>query len=121
MAILFVNVLNSVEDHGSPLAYYTVSTMINLVPFIGGDQVVSYSLKQYQYRYKCNLLVVVCFEFPAAELIRNEQICHETYSIFLPLCNDRYKCAGVVLQFLDIHMLIPNLPFHYMNKFNFII
>jgi hypothetical protein len=41
MAVLFSNILNSVQDLSSPLAYYTVLTMIHFVPLIEGDQSVS--------------------------------------------------------------------------------
>lgn len=41
MAVLFSNMLNSVQDLSSPLAYYTVLTMIHFVPLVEGDQSVS--------------------------------------------------------------------------------
>lgn len=37
-AILFTNTLNSITEPNSNLAYYTVLTMNNLVPVIGGHQ-----------------------------------------------------------------------------------
>ena len=42
MAFLFSNILNSVQDLGSPLAYYTIITMIHFVPLAEGDQGVSF-------------------------------------------------------------------------------
>lgn len=41
LAVLFSNVLNSVQDLSSPLAYYTVLTMIHFVPLVEGNQSVS--------------------------------------------------------------------------------
>ena len=41
LAVLFSNMLNSVQDLSSPLAYYTVLTMIHFVPLAEGDQSVS--------------------------------------------------------------------------------
>ncbi|KAJ9579600.1 hypothetical protein L9F63_004785, partial [Diploptera punctata] len=38
MAFLFSNMLNSLQDCSSPLAYYTVITMIHFVPLAEGDQ-----------------------------------------------------------------------------------
>lgn len=42
VAFLFSNVLNSLQDPGSALAYYTVLTMIHFVPLAEGDQGVSH-------------------------------------------------------------------------------
>lgn len=41
LTVLFSNMLNSVQDLSSPLAYYTVLTMIHFVPLVEGDQSVS--------------------------------------------------------------------------------
>jgi len=41
LAVLFSNMLNSVQDLGSPLAYYTVLTMIHFVPLVEKHQSVS--------------------------------------------------------------------------------
>lgn len=40
-AVLFTNILNNISELKSNLAYYTVTTMKNLVPVIGGHQQVS--------------------------------------------------------------------------------
>lgn len=40
--VLFTNILNQLTDLKSNLAYYTVSTMKNLVPVIGGHQQVNF-------------------------------------------------------------------------------
>lgn len=40
-AMLFTSILNSLPEPNSNLAYYTVCTMNNLVPVIGGHQQVS--------------------------------------------------------------------------------
>lgn len=40
-AVLFTNILNNITELKSNLAYYTVTTMKNLVPVIGGHQEVS--------------------------------------------------------------------------------
>jgi hypothetical protein len=42
VAFLFSNVLNSLQDPGSALAYYTLLTMIHIVPLAAGDQGVSH-------------------------------------------------------------------------------
>lgn len=41
-AVLFTNILNSLTELDSNVAYYTVQTMNNLVPVIGGHQQVSF-------------------------------------------------------------------------------
>lgn len=41
VVFLFSNMLNSVQDLSSPLAFYTVLTMKHIVPLAGGDQQVS--------------------------------------------------------------------------------
>lgn len=46
-AMLFTSILSSLTELNSNLAYYTVCTMRNLVPVIGGHQQVSYLLFTY--------------------------------------------------------------------------
>lgn len=38
LAVLFTNTISSLTEPNSNLAYYTVQTMSNLVPVIGGHQ-----------------------------------------------------------------------------------
>jgi hypothetical protein len=45
VAFLLSNTLNSVQDFGSPLAYYTVLTMIHFAALAGGEQA---SVNMYQ-------------------------------------------------------------------------
>lgn len=46
MGVLFSNVLNSVQDLGSRLAYYTVLTMNHFVPLAVVDQAVNHIFVQ---------------------------------------------------------------------------
>jgi hypothetical protein len=46
MVFLFSNTLNSVEDLGSPLAYYTILTMDHFIPVAAGDQAVNHIFMQ---------------------------------------------------------------------------
>lgn len=41
LAILLGQTLNSLQDFGSPVAYYVLRIMQNLVPLVEGDQMVS--------------------------------------------------------------------------------
>lgn len=42
LAVLLAQILNSLQDLGSPIAYYVLKTMQNLVPLAEHDQQVQY-------------------------------------------------------------------------------
>lgn len=56
LAVLFTNTINTLTEPNSNLAYYTVQTMNNLVPVIGGHQQVGIALSEWQFLIPTYLL-----------------------------------------------------------------